>query len=311
LSNASGWLGPATRATVAVVLPLLVPACVTAALWVMPGDPAEIICPPATCEGTAELARRFHLDQGGAAFYRWWLGRAAVGDLGVSWRFAQGEPITGLVLASLPYTLTVLGAAGLSLVSSTVATALGWLPRRLDPVWSLIGLMPSVILALLFAAAVTLQFGATSLEGWFAALRVALGAVVLVFSDGALAATVSGARAALDAEARLRYASLAELRGESVLSNILPNALPALFGQLRGRLIGLLSASVVVEVVLGIPGLGDLLWEGTLRQDFGVVLGAAWVFSLVSAGLLMLQAAGEIGLWLHVRWAPVLPDGVA
>lgn len=311
MRQTSGWLGPATRAAVAIALPLLVPACVTAALWVMPGDPAEILCPPATCSGTAELARRFHLDEGGIAFYQWWLRQAVIGDLGVSWRFAQGEPITGLVLESLPYTLSVLGLSAVTLVSASVATALAWLPRRLDPVWSVIGLMPSVILALLFAAAVTLQYGATSLEGWYAALRVVLGAVVLVFSDGALAATIQGARSSLDAESRQRYASIAELRGETVLSNVLPNTLPGLMGQLRGRLVGLLSASVIVEVVLGIPGLGDLLWEGTLRQDFGVVIGAAWVFSLVSALMLVVQAAAEVALWLHVRWAPALPGATS
>ena len=47
-----------------------------------------------------------------------------------------------------------------------------------------------------------------------------------------------------------------------------------------------MSGAGIVEVVLGIPGLGELLWEGTLLQDFGVVLAAAWAFALLSGALL-------------------------
>jgi len=67
---------------------------------------------------------------------------------------------------------------------------------------------------------------------------------------------------------------------------------------------------VVVEVVLRIDGLGDLLWGGTLLQDFGVVLAAATGFALVSAFLLLLQAVVEIITAVHVRRAPTIVGGV-
>jgi ABC-type dipeptide/oligopeptide/nickel transport system permease component len=89
-----------------------------------------------------------------------------------------------------------------------------------------------------------------------------------------------------------------------VLSNALPNVLPALIGQFRGRVLQILSGAVVVEVVLGIPGVGELLWDGTLLQDFFVVLAAAWAFSLFSGLLLMLQGVGEVLIELYVRRAP-------
>jgi ABC-type dipeptide/oligopeptide/nickel transport system permease component len=87
---------------------------------------------------------------------------------------------------------------------------------------------------------------------------------------------------------------------------MLPNVMPALAGQMRARVLHLLSGAVVVEVVLGLPGVGDLLWSGTLLQDFGVVLAAATSFAAISGGLLCLQALVEIAVALHVRRAPAV-----
>jgi ABC-type dipeptide/oligopeptide/nickel transport system permease component len=82
--------------------------------------------------------------------------------------------------------------------------------------------------------------------------------------------------------------------------------MPALAGQMRARVLHLLSGAVVVEVVLVLPGVGDLLWSGTLLQDFGVVLAAATSFAAISGGLLCLQALVEIAVALHVRRAPAV-----
>ncbi len=94
------------------------------------------------------------------------------------------------------------------------------------------------------------------------------------------------------------------MRGETPLSNAMPNVLPALVGQFRARALHVMSGAVVVEVILGIPGLGELLWEGTLKQDFGVVLAATFAFSLMSSALLFGQAVSEVGVALFVRRHP-------
>jgi ABC-type dipeptide/oligopeptide/nickel transport system permease component len=64
---------------------------------------------------------------------------------------------------------------------------------------------------------------------------------------------------------------------------------------------------VVVEVVLQVPGIGELLWQGTLLQDFGVVLAAATGFALLSAARLLAQAVGEVAVALWVRGGPAVP----
>ena len=148
----------------------------------------------------------------------------------------------------------------------------------------------------------TYGFGSTGKEGQLA--RLLIGSVVLGLADGAFAGAVTGTRGLFRRESKQRYVGVAILRGEGELSNTLPNVMPALAGQVRARLLHLLSGAVVVEVMLKIDGIGDLLWIGTLEQDFGLVLATATLFALASAVLLMAQAVCEVLVALHVRRAP-------
>lgn len=304
------WLRPAVRLAAALLLPFAVPAIITALIWALPGDPAEIICPPEMCGGTEALAARWNLDGGPWKFFTGWIGAALGGDFGNSWRVQQGVPVAELLHEAVP-TTTVLALAGLlPVLLGAVGAATGIIPRRADPVFSAIGLVPAVVFALLCAAVVELNYGSESFSTEATMLRIALGAVVLGFADGAFAGAVSGVRALFRTERKQRYVNVALLRGERMLENMLPNVTPALAGQMRARVLHLLSGTVVVEVVLRINGVGDLLWKGTLAQDFGVVLASASTFAVLSAVLLFLQATTEVIVALHVRRAPGLPVAV-
>lgn len=292
------------RFIAAALLPLAVPAIITMAIWVLPGDPAEIICPPELCTGTQALAERWNLDQGPWHFYSTWLLSALSGDFGASWTVIQGYPVLTILLESLPATAKLVAMAMLPLLLGSVLAALGWIPKRLDALWQAMGLVPAVILALVFAAVVQINYGALSHDGWPGTLRLLCAALVLGVADGALAGAVVGTRSVFEEEVKQRYVQIAVLRGEDVLSNALPNVLPALVGQLRARTLHVLSGSVIVEVVLGVQGLGDMLWNGTLQQDFGLVLAAAWAFSLLSGGLLFVQGMVEVMVALYVRRSP-------
>lgn len=300
----SWWIRPLVRLVAAILLPLAVPAVITAALWALPGDPAEIICPPGICDGTEALARRWGLDQGAFHFYSQWMTNALQGEFGASWRVAQGFPVSDLLWESMPTTAMLVLLSMVPLIVGSVVAAFGYLPRKLDPAWQVLGLVPAVIMALAFAAVVQINYGALSHDGWPGTLRLLFGALVLGIADGAFAGAVLGTRSTFEEERKQRYVGIAILRGETALSNTLPNVLPALIGQFRARTLHVLSGTVVVEVVLGIPGLGELLWDGTLLQDFGVVLAAAWAFALLSGGLLLAQALSEVAIAMYVRRSP-------
>jgi len=302
------WLRPVVRIAAAVLLPLLVPAIITSLIWALPGDPASIICPPESCGGTDVLAQRWNLDGGPLQFFWGWVASAIHGDFGSSWRLQQGVPVAELLRDAVPNTLSLLALAVIPVAIGSVAGARLHLPRGADSVLQIVGLVPALVLSLVAAAFVTLTYGAASYGGEASLVRLGAGALVLGLADGALSGAVLGTRDLFQTENKQRYVGVALLRGERRLPNTLPNVAPALVGQLRARLLHLLSGAVVVEVVLRIDGVGDLLWGGTLLQDFGVVLAAATGFALISSGLLLLQAAVEIGIAWHVRRAPALVD---
>jgi peptide/nickel transport system permease protein len=298
------WIRPLVRVMAAALLPLVVPLVITLFIWSLPGDPASIVCPPEICGGTEELARDWHLDQGPWHFYVWWMKGALAGDFGNSWRLQPGVPVGELLWESIPWTASLVVLAFVPLLVGSALAATRILPKKIDGVLQAIGLTPAVVLALVAAAAVTLQYGSFAYDSEAMRVKLVLGALVLGLSDQALSGAVTGVRGLLESERNQRYVQIAILRGESVLSNTLPNVLGAIAGQMRARLLHLLSGAVIVEVIVRIDGLGDLLWQGTLSQDFGVVLAAAFGFAALSGALLILQALVEVGTAMHIRRAP-------
>ncbi len=303
---------PLVRVIAAIALPLLVPAIICGILWLLPGDPASIICPPELCgqESTDSLAEQWELHKGPMHFYQHWITNALTGDLGRSWRVYQGRDITGILLEDkyLANTTFLILFSFVPVVCATVFTVVGAIPAVLDRLWNAMGLAPAVILALFAAAFVTITYGPASFDGWPGWLRLILGALVLGLADGMLNGAIVGTRQVFDDETKQRYVQMAILRGEGELSNALPNVLPSLVGQLRARILLMLSGAVIVEVVLQIAGVGSLLWDGTLMQDFGVVLAAAFVFAVFSGLLLLAQAMSEVALNIWVRRSPEVPE---
>lgn len=284
----------------ALGLPFVVTAAITLALWALPGDPADILCPPEICEGTEALARAWNLDRGPASFYVDWTGAALTGDLGRSWRVMPGVPVTSLLADAVPNTLALVGSATLGLLLGSVL-GLVRSASRFDALWQVVGTVPAVIVSLAAAAWVELTYGLLSYDGVAGRWRLALGVLALVLADRGLWGAVVGTRETFAREWTRRYVTMARLRGESPWANALPNVLPALARQWRARILGLLSGAVVVEVVLGIEGLGQLLFVGTLRQDLGLVLATTWIIALLSTALLLGQAALDalVAAWVH------------
>lgn len=298
------WIRPLVRLLAAALLPLVVPAVITGFIWSLPGDPASLICPPNLCGGTEALAERWNLDGGPWQFFTGWVGHAMSLEFGNSWRLHQGIPVLDLLVEAIPTTATLIALATGMVMVGAVAAARGWLPSRADPVLRFVGLIPALLLALAGAAFIELTYGFDSFSGDGRIARMMVGAMVLGLADGAFTGAVLGTRSTFSTENQARYVGIAVLRGERRIHNTLPNVSPALIGQMRARIIHLLSGAVVVEVVLRIDGIGDLLWGGTLRQDFGVVLAAATLFAAVSSLLLVAQAVLETVVALHVRRAP-------
>jgi ABC-type dipeptide/oligopeptide/nickel transport system permease component len=159
------WIQPLARALVALGLPLLVPALITVLIWALPGNPAEIICPPSICTGGEELAARWNLDQGPWGFYTEWVSSALQFEFGDSWRVLTGKPVLELMQQTIPNTLLLIV---LALIPITVGSVLGAFQKpskRWDSVLVFLNVWPVVVLALLAAAIVELNFAGADDDG--------------------------------------------------------------------------------------------------------------------------------------------------
>lgn len=294
----------ALRLGVAVALPVIVPGAIVGALWALPGDPAELVCPPGTCTGTEALAARWNLDAGPWGLWTRWMAAALGGDLGQSWRVLPGVPVGELVGEAVPVSLGLWTAAGLLVVLGGALGAWPGLPRAARAAMGTVGALPALLLALAAAAVVDVRFGIDSHGESGTAWRLALAVPVLGLAEGALSGAVDGVRETFGRERHERYVAVARLRGEGELENVLPNLAPALAGQVRARLVGVLSASVMVEAALQLDGVGDLMWRSVLAQDFPVMLAGATVFAAAAGALLVAQAGVELLTAWRVRWTP-------
>lgn len=297
------WIRPSIRVFSALFLPLLVPGIITFFIWALPGDPASNICPPERCD-TEILAREFNLDQGAWIFFTDWLANALGGNFGRSWRVVQGIEIQELLYDAFPKTILLLLFSLIPITIGALIGALEVVRSKWDPILIMVGIVPVVVFALISAAVVEINYAGSNLEDQANWARILMGALTLGFADAAFSGSLIGFRDTLVQEKNQRYVGVSILRGETVLSNTLPNVFNALIGQYRSRILHILSGLVIVEVIVGINGVGSYLWKGTLSQDFGLVLATATIFAVFSGVLLIVQAVAECLVAMHIRKAP-------
>jgi peptide/nickel transport system permease protein len=267
-------------------------------------------------EHVRSLRERHGLDRPLPERYARWLGSLARGELGFS--FAYGQPVAPLLWPRARNSLV------LNVVATTVAWALAiplgvwWARLRsrrgahvLAAATAVLLALPDVVvaLALLLFAVRTGWFPAGGMVSlgleqmaWGAravdfARHLALPATALVV--GILPVLVRNVRSALADTLEAPFVRAARAHGLPERRVLFRHALPAaanplvsLFGL---SLAGLLSMSLLVEVVMGWPGLGPLMLEAILARDLHLVVGpvlASTVFLLFGnlAGDLLLLA---------------------
>ncbi len=273
----------------------------------VPGDyfTEAKVNPQISPETIAALRAHYGLDRPLPVRYGLWLRSVARGDMGIS--FAYNMPVLPLLWPRVRHTFMLTAPA---LVLSWLIGVLlgvlaawrrgGWIDRIFSAVTSTLLALPDLLLALivLMLALHSGRFpvGGMNSEagreqgGWHLLLdtlwHMVLPVGVLVI--GSLPAIVRHVRAAMLEVLESSYIQAA--RGQGLSNNVLllRHALRAaanpLISLLGLSVAGLLSASLLVEVVLGWPGLGPMVVEATLSRDLFVVIGVA-MFSMVLLAL--------------------------
>ena len=249
-----------------------------------PGGPfdTEKAAPP---EVQAALAAQYRLDQPLPAQYVAWLADVARGDLGPSFQYPDYS-VNQLVAAALP--VSALNGGLALLLALAVGIVLGvWAALRAGR-WTDRGLMfaaglglavpkfvAAPLLVLLFA--VTLHW--LPAGGWGDWQNVVLPVIALALPNIAYCARLT--RASMLETLSADYLRAARARGYSQTRLLFAHALkPALLpvvAWLAPALINVVTGSVVVEQVFGIPGMGRYFVQGALNRDYTLVLGVVLV----------------------------------
>lgn len=250
---------------------------------VVPGDVVDSMALEGSLddEAVAALRAEMGLDADIATQFRLWVGRALSGDLGLSLRFER--PVTELIIAALPTTLTLATLAllaGLALGIALPAAAVLW-PRSLLPaavealnLWSIA--LPTFCVGL----AGILLFSVWL--GWLPVIGQMLLPVLILGIDnaGQIAKPLhedlkEAATAAHIRTARAKGLSPARI----VLRHLLPNAMSSAIALAGLILAGMIGGTLTMEVLFGLPGLGTLAYQAITGRDYPVIQAVVLVFA--------------------------------
>jgi len=279
------------RLGVGVLLLLCVSFIVFSMLYLMPGDPVTLMAGPLVkVENLEGLRIQYGLDRPLLVQYFDWMRKIIFeGDFGISYKYriAVGSLLKNAIPISLKLTVTTM------LISNLIALPLGLLcAYKKDTLFDrltvnttlILTAIPSfwlaVILMLVFA--VNLKwFPVSGFESWKNyVLPVATGVI------GGLASTIRLTKSEALEVLREKYVTTAYAKGldrNTVLTkHVLRNSLIVITVNLFMSLPWLISGYIIIERIFGIPGMGSLMIDAIIKQDFNVVQACILIITVLT-----------------------------
>ena len=297
---------------------LLMSFLIYALIGLMPGDPIDLMRqadPRVSAADVARLKAVYGLDQPLVARYLGWVRQALSGDLGYSRLFAA--PVGSALLPRLGNSLVLMGssfilALGLALGLGTAAARRP--NSRLDAAINLFCFAGVSIPTFWLALILVLVFAAGL--GWLPASGIAtagahslgdrLSHLVLPVATLTLA-SVGGytryVRAAMKEALAQDHVRTARAKGASearvILHHALRSALIPVTTILALSFGGLVSGALVTETMFAYPGMGKLIFDAVMGNDYNLAL-AALLLATITTMLANLAADLAYG-WLDPR----------
>jgi peptide/nickel transport system permease protein len=300
----------------ALVTLWLATVLVFGALLLIPGNPAQAILGiDATPADLEALEARLGLDKPPIERYFNWLGGVLRGDLGESIRYETS--ISQLILARLAITLPIVAAS--LLLAALIAVPLGILAARKAGSWVDLGVsvaalagivLPSFWVGLMFIYIFVIWLKlplptSFPIGGWENPERALAALVLPVLTVGLASAAfllrlVRGSVLEVLSQDYVRTARAKGLSERTVVyKHALRNASLPVITVLGLEFAQLLIATVVVETVFGIPGLGSLSLIAISARDFPLVKGVVLV---VAAFIILVNLLVDLlYAWLDPR----------
>jgi peptide/nickel transport system permease protein len=273
------------------------------------GDPVLLIVRgDATAEQKAELRHSLGLDRPVFDQYVDYLGHALKGDFGTSYR--QHVGVAGLILARLPKSLELAGAAFLA--AMLLGFALGlvaalhrdrWIDRAVAALSVLGQVVPGFWLGLMLVLLFAVHWRVLPVSGYGGFSYLVLPALTLALSTlGRMALLVrAGMLEALGSD----YVRTARAKGlterEVLLRHAAVNASLPLVTQAGLEFGDMVGSAFIIETVFAWPGLGRLTVNAVLQRDFLVVQGCVLVIAAAFVTINLLVDLAYAGLDPRVR----------
>lgn len=289
----TGWLG--SRLLQSLIVLLVMSVVVHGLMGLMPGDPIDLMIasdPNLNAADAMRLKALYGLDRPWGERYLAWITQVVQGELGYSRLFAK--PVLAIIGPALVNSLTLmLSALGLSLLIAVplgivaalrpgraldhLINAISFASVSLPTFW--LGLMLMVVFAVLLGWLPA--GGMQSLSGDSGGLADSLRHMALPVATLAIAGIGQYARhtrAAMLAEAGQDYIRTAKAKGcapiRLVLRHQWRNALLPLITLLGLEFGNLFSGALITETVFGWPGMGKLIADAVMGNDFNLALTA-------------------------------------
>lgn len=277
-----------------------------------PGDPVIYLVGPEEAAALSDRERQETLAQFGldAPLHEQFIayaGGVLTGDLGNSVRY--GAPVAEVLLYRLPWTLLLVGGAGLLAAALALWAALAGARRRdardTDIVVGVLVLSsaPPFFVGMLLLALLSSELGllpaygasaadAGTVAGLDVAARLVMPLATLTLTTTAVVYLI--ARSSLLSELSQGYVRFARAKGvpeQQILHrHVLRNALLPIVTVFMVSFGDVLGGAVVIETVFSYPGLGTAIFEAVLARDFPLLQGA---LLLVAVGVVAANAAAD------------------
>lgn len=281
-------LGYSLRRLLGAIPTLLI--LVTVAFFMMrvaPGGPfdSEKVLPP---EVQANLDRMYHLDEPLPKQYLRYMGNVLRGDLGPSFQYRDWT-VNELIARGLPVSARIGGSAILlALLLGVLAGTVAALRQNSPADYAVMtaamtGIsIPTFVMAPLLILVFAVHLGWLPAGGWSGgALRNTVLPVIVLALPG-LAYVARLTRGSMIEVLRSNYIRTARAKGLPERTVILRHALkPALLpvvSYIGPAAAALLTGSLVVEQIFGLPGVGRYFIQGALNRDYTLVMGVVILY---------------------------------
>lgn len=244
---------------------------------------------PVPAEIAANLDAAYHLDDSLAEQYISYIGRLLQGDFGPSFKY-QDYSVTELISKGFPVSLQLgLGAMILALSVGILLGTLSALNQNTPTDYSIMFVsmtgitIPNFVMAPLLALVFGVMLGWFPVAGWGGWKHMVL--PIITLSLPMIAAVARMTRASLIETLNSPYIRTAKAKGLPLRLILIRHAsretLLPILSWLGPAIAGVVTGSVVIEQIFGLPGIGRYFVNGALNRDYTLVMGVVVFYGVL------------------------------